>query len=58
MRRVGGAEEVRVETEEEVRTEAILRALESQMGRSAEEGEAVDIKELIRRALEWVAGCK
>ena len=42
----------------EVRTGAILRAFESQMGRCAEEGEAEDMKEQMRLALEWLAGCK
>ena len=48
---------MQVETEEGVRTGTILRAWESQMGRSAGKGEAGDIKEQIRMALEWVAGC-
>ena len=57
MRLVGEAEEVRPERAEEVRTEAILRAFESQMGRSAEAIEAEDIKEQIRLALECVDSC-
>ena len=52
------AEEVRVERPEDVHTGAILRALESQMGRSAGAEEAEDITEQIRLAFEWVDGCK
>ena len=52
MRWAGEAEEARVERADEVRTGAILRALESKMGRSARDGEAEDIKEQIRLALE------
>ena len=47
-----------MERAEEVRTGAILRALESEMGRSAEAEEAEDSKEQITLALEWVDGCK
>ena len=47
-----------VERAKKVRTRAILRALESQIGRSAEGEEAEDIKEQIRLALQWVDGCK
>ena len=54
MRWVGEAEEVRVERAEEIHTRAILRALESQMGRCAEDEEADDIKEQIQLALNWV----
>ena len=58
MRWVGWAKEVRGETEGEVHMAAILRALELQRGRSAEEGEAEDIKEQIRMAVLWVTSCK
>ena len=51
-------EEVRVERTEEVRENAILRALESQMDRCAEAEEVEDIREQIRLALEWVANSK
>ena len=54
MQWVGEAEEVRVDRAEKIHTKAILRALESQMGRCAEAEEAGDIKEQIRLALEWV----
>ena len=58
MRWVGEAEEVRVERADEIHTRAILRALESQMGRGAETEEAENIKEQIRLALEWVDSSK
>ena len=51
---VGWAEEVRVETETEVSVRAILRGLETQVGKGAEDGEATDIKEQTRRELEWM----
>ena len=52
MRWVGGAEEVWVEKAEEIYKRAMLRALKTQTGRSAETEEAEDIKEQIRLALE------
>ena len=55
---VGEAEEVRVERAEDMRTGAILRASESQIGGGAEAEEAEDIKEQINLALKWVDGCK
>ena len=58
MRWVGEVEDVRVERTEEVRENAILRALESQMDRCAEAEEVEDIREQIRLALEWVADSK
>ena len=58
MRWVGEVEEVRDEGMEEVRENAILRALEWQMDRCAEAEEAEDIREQIRLALEWVANSK
>ena len=58
MRWVGEAEEVGLGRTEEMRTTAILRALESQMGRGTAAEEAEDIKEQIRLALEWPNGCK
>ena len=45
MRFVGKAEEVQVERAEEVRTGAILRALDSHMGRNAKDEEVEDMKE-------------
>ena len=54
MRWVGEVEEVRVERAEEVHEKAVLRALESQMGRCGEAEEVEDIREQIRLALEWV----
>ena len=58
LRWVGKAEEVRVETADQVRTWTILRALGSQMGRSAEAEEAEDIREQVKLALKWVDNCK
>ena len=58
MRWVGEVEEVRDERTEEVRENAILRALEWQMDRCAEAEELEDIREQIRWALEWVANSK
>ena len=49
---------MRVETGEDVRVATILRVLESQVCRTAEDEEAEDIKEQIRKALQWVAGGK
>ena len=58
MRWVGEGAEVRVERAEEVHERAILRALESQMGRCAEAQEVEDIKEQIRLALQWVTNSR
>ena len=58
MRWIGEAEEVRFERAEEIHERAILRALESQMGRCAEAEEADNIKEQIRLALEWVTNSR
>ena len=58
MRWVGEVEEMRVEITEEVRENAILRALELQMDRYAEAEEVEDIREQIRLALEWPANSK
>ena len=58
IRWVREAEGVGVGTEEKVHAGAILRALESEMDRNAEKGDANDIKQQIRIALEWVAGRK
>ena len=58
MRWVGEVEEVRVKRTEEVRENAILRALESQMDRCAEAEEVEDIREQIWLALELVANSK
>ena len=58
MRWVGEAEEVPVQRAQEIGTRAILRDLESQIGRGAEAEEAEDIQEQIQLALEWVDGCK
>ena len=58
MRWVGEVEQVRVERTEEVRENAILRALESQMDGCTEAEEVEDIREQIRLALEWVANSK
>ena len=55
---VGQVEEVRVEKAEEVHERAVLRALESQMGRCAEAEEVEDIKEQIRLAIEWVTNSR
>ena len=55
MRWVGEADVVRAETDAKVRVGAILRVLESQVSRTAEDEEAQDSKEQIRKALEWVA---
>ena len=52
MRWVEELEEVRVERTEEVRKNAILQALESQMDRCAEAEEVEDIREQLRLALE------
>ena len=49
---------MRVERAEEVHERAVLRALESQMDRCAEEEEVEDIREQIRLAMEWVASSK
>ena len=58
MRWVGEVEDVRVRRPEEVRENAILRALESQMDRCAAAEEVEDIREPIGLALEWVANSK
>ena len=55
MRCVGEVDVVRVETDEEVCVGAILRALETQVGRIARDGAAEDIKEQIGKAPEWVS---
>ena len=58
MRWVREVEEVRVARAEDTHTRAILRALESQMGRGAAAEEADEIKEQNRLALEWMDSCK
>ena len=58
MRWFGEAKELRIKRAEEMRTRAILRALESQMGRSAEAEEAEDIQEQIWLPRESVDDCK
>ena len=54
MRWVGEAEEVRVETDEEVRSESVGATDGEKRGG----GEGEDIKEQIRMALQWVAGAR
>ena len=58
MRWVGDSDKVQVERAEGRHERAILKALESQMGRGAEAEEAVDIKEQIRLALQWVTNSR
>ena len=58
MRLVREVEEVGVEREEDVHVRAILRALESHMGRCAEAEEVEDIKEQIMLAIEWVTNSR
>ena len=54
MRWDGEVEEVRGDRAEGVHERAVLRTLESQMGRCAEAEEVEDIKEQIRLEMEWV----
>ena len=55
---VGKVEEPQVEGAEGVHERAVLRALESQMGRCPEAEEMEDIKEQIRLAIEWVTNSR